>query len=123
MSEELPRRLCSRCKTYHDISLFEGSKKTCKVMLSRISEQRQRISNGETIFRELKPHGEEIITLVEPDAVKMHVHCIGCKFKDQSVYHVYPGVKGVRLKWDDPCSYAMNKRSSGIAFKYLNVYN
>ena len=92
-------------------------------MLSRISEHRQRISiysNGETIFRQLKPAGEEIITLVEPNSVKMHVHCIGCKFKDQSVYHVHPSVKGVRVKWDDPITYAMNKRSRrGIFIKYL----
>ena len=88
-------------------------------MLSRISEHRQRISNGDTIFRQLKPAGEEIITLVEPNSVKMHVHCIGCKFKDQSVYHVHPSVKGVRVKWDDPITYAMNKRSSGIFIKYL----
>ena len=84
-------------------------------MLSRLSERRKMISNGENIFPNL-PAGEEVITLVEPHAVKMHVHLIGCKLHDQSVHtnNVHPGVKGVRVRWDDPFSYAMNKSSSGI---------
>ena len=60
----------------------------------------------------LKPAGEEVVILTELDAVKMHVHCIGCKLKDQRVHtnNVHP--EGVRMKWDDPITYAMNMRSS-----------